>query len=1622
MALETNLNTNPYWDDYNENKNFQRILFKPGLSVQTRELNQLQSIIQNQVERFGDHVFKSGTIVSGINFDYNPLFPYIKILDITEDNAPVTPTAYLGLYLRNSSNLQALICKYEPGFESKDPDLNTLYLKYLNSGSSLNSESFSSSELLEIFNKNYQLFKVNVNNGGLGFSNSDILHIVPALTVNVASGTFQNNEIVTQSNTGARAQIVGIYNDPYSPERKILSIKPLNSEQLANSSANSLSWYMESGLNLTGNTSSAVANVLFSVGEGARGLISTDSLGVVQSITLSSGGTGYTTLPQAVIKPSSITASVSTLDLSTSDIFAKVRVAGNAYNNPVGYGYGFSVTPGVIYQKGVFCRVDQQSLIVSKYNSTPNNVMVGFKSNESIVTYTSDSSLYDNAANTLNENAPGADRLAINPVLYAINSDEGSSNSEFFPLVEFVNGLPAKENRDSSYNKLAREFERRTFETAGNFVINPFTVYSKEKLSNNSHISMVVNPGTAYISGKRIQTNSGILVDVAKANTTRTDYNVTLTANYGNYVRVNEIVGEFQFNIGAEVDLYDTAHRRLTNVTIGASSNITPTGNKIGVARIRSLVYDSGVVGTPKCTFRMYLFDIEMNAGKNFRDVRSVYFNSTHDGICDTITENDPSSNSVVTYLYNTESPDIIFKTSLFGVKSISNLSYIYRTSNNGLTLYANGSLDISDASHVFPYGGSASLSNQQKKDFVIFPTANVQAANSAGSVACGTSTPNLVGTSTTFVSDYKVGDYIKIQETGGYSTDVKRIENIVNNTLIILNQNCSFTDSNANVCLFFPALYPINFERNDRTILTDPTPSTVRINIGNSSLLSSVNVVANYNLKIPNASQINKDLNRDLYVKIYTGNNNTISSGNNTYGPWSLGIPDVFRLKNVYFGNTTSSADVTQYFYINSQDDGDKVKNAHLVLKKNSALEIPNNQWLLVKFDAFDVNSSEGYITRDSYTPIVSDSAGFNNNLYINSLEIPEVLTSEGRYYDTIDCIDFRPYCTNTAVFSNTVASATINPANSQTINTDEKYFPLPDSEIILSVEYYLPRIDNVYVTSQNEVRVSKGNPDTYSNLKAPPKSIDSLTISNVYIPPYPSIPYNYSNTTFSILDKKVGNDFTIVNLREDRYKIKNITNSTDRSISPRAYSMTRINSLEKRIQAIEKELLLNKLEASIIDKVIPSSNNPAQNRFKNGFLVDGFDNFNVVNLSNPENCCYIDTEKSELVPCRFTYNIENIFDRSDANTISCISGNQFISLPYNEVPIIRQLNASKPGYIEVTSNTSPNVVTNNAVKTYPEPIINAPTLIREDQEFRAIISRCQPGEYVPYTGSYNWDTGAFLSATASFYADAGGTIEYYEPDWEAGPGIFSWTFTFTTSGFVKTLTTRVTPLGQIVPTDNGGSSNTGGSNTGGSNTGGSNTGGSSGGGNTGGGDLIIVIVSSQNDANNSGGTRVITTTRRDDIIDDEDTVDGGQQSLGGADGNDTLDLGGNTGGGDQITRADDGSGQADPDKGDIIIETKPAIIEGIEIYRSDDDVDIYGGTDGGLTDGGLTDGGLTDGRDDTDQSDGGQIVDVDSVGNDNIVQSETISDGNFDTSGSDFSDNSWYEWADWADYTDIS
>ena len=71
MALQSDLSRSPYYDDFNSNNNFYRVLYRPGTAVQTRELNQMQSILQDQIDKFGRHIFTEGSVVEGCSFTFD---------------------------------------------------------------------------------------------------------------------------------------------------------------------------------------------------------------------------------------------------------------------------------------------------------------------------------------------------------------------------------------------------------------------------------------------------------------------------------------------------------------------------------------------------------------------------------------------------------------------------------------------------------------------------------------------------------------------------------------------------------------------------------------------------------------------------------------------------------------------------------------------------------------------------------------------------------------------------------------------------------------------------------------------------------------------------------------------------------------------------------------------------------------------------------------------------------------------------------------------------------------------------------------------------------------------------------------------------------------------------------------------------------------------------------------------------------------------------------------------------------------------------------------------------------------------------------------------------------------
>ena len=135
MVQKTDLNVSPYYDDFDETDNFNRVLFRPGFAIQARELTQLQSTLQNQIEKFGSHVFAEGALVIPGNIVINNQYYSLKLastfasenVDPSQYYNATTPVTLTGA----TTGVTAIVQGFDVATTTDQP---TLYLRYISTG------------------------------------------------------------------------------------------------------------------------------------------------------------------------------------------------------------------------------------------------------------------------------------------------------------------------------------------------------------------------------------------------------------------------------------------------------------------------------------------------------------------------------------------------------------------------------------------------------------------------------------------------------------------------------------------------------------------------------------------------------------------------------------------------------------------------------------------------------------------------------------------------------------------------------------------------------------------------------------------------------------------------------------------------------------------------------------------------------------------------------------------------------------------------------------------------------------------------------------------------------------------------------------------------------------------------------------------------------------------------------------------------------------------------------------------------------------------------------------------------------------------------------------------------
>lgn len=1244
MPLSTNLSVSPYFDDFDVNSEYYRILFKPATAVQVREMNQMQAILQNQIEQFGDHIIRSGSILSGCQFEFNYSMPYVKILDKATQGAAVDVNRYTGYFAEGATNgVRAKITHTIAGFEGSDPNLNTLYLNYISGGTNNDTDQFVENEVLRIYSGDERLHDIIVNDPSSGFSNSDNVIILSAIEVantTDLSSTFStpwvNGETLVDNIVSPTVK-VQIYQDPETLSEEntvLLRIKPLDSDMAP--SPNATFWEnLEEDGTLIGLTSGNEARLVRFRGQGATGKITTSRTGAIASADISTGGIEYDILPFiGIYSTTATTLQVGQLDLQAQDYVTQVRVASSAqFSDPIGYGFGVNVTEGQIYQKGHFMTSDAQFIVASKYSNTPSDLSIGFATTESITNVFTDSTLYDNARGFSNEGAPGANRLKLTPTLVARTGAEEENDPSYLPLVKFSEGRPYAMNEMTQYAQLGEMIAQRTYEESGNYTLDPFKLVTRSTnnfANNDTNFTYVIDPGHAYINGYRVKTISNYAKDVEKGIVTKSETSVGQDLTFGNYIVVNNLVGALDFKNADLIELRDTAGDFLDAQSPAPSQ----AGSLVGTARVRSVVYEKGTQGTIQGQYRIYVFDVSMNAGKNFkRDVKSIYgvagsiagaadvvLSSGNEFVLRTLKSqaNETYANGEIIPLSYAQLAEIksplaqsllvdIGKPTTFTGTSVQNLNYTYRSSSDSLTVGSSGQISVSaQGTSTFPYIDA--LTTVERSEVIVIPTASdIRDTVAFATTSLTVSGPDTDGNVTLTAASgspfagLQVGDWFE-----GLAGAKAQIQSIIGDDAVKVRSSGSYP---GNVSEALYRVHPQNVPVN-RFTATCPSPYTslvidlglTGVDGGQISNGATVVYLQNYS----NVSEISLSPRRSRYVRMTTAGGFTAAAAR------CLGIPGIIRLRKVYNGTTTADPDITSEFWVDAGHTANYWGLGKLYRQDNATSTLAGT--ILVEVDYLVPTARGGLKTVDSY-PVDDEKTIAEltaDGTVINNLEIPIIGLTDGRIYDLRESLDFRPFVDQTAADITDPTDVGISTDPSSTVDftgATGLQFPRPEGDVTYDVTYFEGRNDEIYVDVDGDFTITNGTSKVQNEA-------NSILLYRTTVPPYPTLPQVVSTQLKDIADTNVIYGRETMSVREGKYSVK-ITRIADQN---EGYTMQEISQLERRIEALENVQNISDLEESVKNRKIPSSVDSTLERFKFGFFVDNFEDYNLANLSSPE------------------------------------------------------------------------------------------------------------------------------------------------------------------------------------------------------------------------------------------------------------------------------------------------------------------------------------------------------------------------------------------------------------------
>ena len=1203
MSQETNLNVAPYFDDFDANNNYYKVLFKPGYPVQARELTTLQSILQNQIEKFGQHFFKEGSKVIPGNIGYNRFY-YAVQLENTYLGVPVESYVdqLVGKKITGqTSGVTAFVDKVLYSSDSENGNL-TLYVNYLTSNTQDNiTQTFSDGELL-ICNGNLtsgllgnsiiasgQPFATTIANNaaavGSSFQISNGVYFIRGQFVNVNTetlildqysnspnyriGLFVNEEIITSDIDEALNDNSQGYNNYSAPGADRLKI--------------SVSLFKKSLDDYNDKNFVELAVVKEGVLRSKKTTEYNEVLNELARRTYEESGDYY-------VKPFDLTVKESLNDnLGNNGIFNanQFTYGGSTPSDNLAI---YQISPGKAFVRGFECEtISPTFLDVPKPRTTK--------------TLPQQAINYNTGPTFKLNRVYGSPTIGVGNTYVLSLRDTRVGSSQNVAAGKEIGLARVYDFRleSGSYNSSNKDLNQ--------WNISLYDIQTTTEIAINEPITLSV---PTFIKGK----NSGataFIKDAVVAGTALTVYQTS-----GNFIRGESFVidGVENGRVAVAITSYGISDVKSVYGIVGSGSTfsadcILSNLYSVGVASITSgsggissitssnqnfpgtLIKKDSIISYTNPGFDFPSFARVVSVGSTIVTVSSI---TTVSGICNGAIPTTPLSvsdlrilatnldSSTDNTLYTRLPKQNISDVSLNDASLTIRKSYSVNISANQLTTpvvagtnetflpfdeeryslitsdgqiqtlssdkfsYLNGSKELQIYNLDKTSDTNATLIASLKK---IKPKAKIKRKNRVNSIVVDKSNNSSSGIGSTTINDgLAYGNY-------PYGTRVQ-------DELISLNYS-DIID-----------VYAI-FESSDST---NPSAPTITLNSINtpSSTTSDLLVGEKIIGQSSGAVAIYAEKINDSKISYIYRNENTFREGETVLFEESKSQAIVETLDSTSF-NISSN-----YSFVSGQEG--TFYNYGQLKRKNDS-KSPTRKLRIYFSNSYYDSTDDGDITT------VNSYSSFNYSKEIKSIDSNRLS----------DIIDIRPKTSPYTVSSGSRSPLEFYGRVFNSSGNSAANILASDEDIITTFSYYLGRIDRVYLSKDGKMQVKYGTP---SDFPEKPVSVDdALEIASITLPPYL---YDPKQASVQFLDHK-------------------------------RYRMVDIEKLEKRIKNLEYYTALSLLETNTANLFVPDAD--GLNRFKSGFFVDNF-----TSLRPQEDSIFyknsLDIRNKELKPSHYTSSVD--------------------------------------------------------------------------------------------------------------------------------------------------------------------------------------------------------------------------------------------------------------------------------------------------------------------------------------------------------------------------------------------